>query len=220
MISHQSHIIIYTFKNQTLKYYLQDFFFIIYYFWNDKNVQTKKKNVLNIVPWILCSHYVLWLIWQFHICQCKTHISRAVVHRCMCVCVDLVIKNEDYPCLLCESNFPSEDVLAEHLQSLHQRGRTEDKEFKCSSCGKEFPVKQALQRQSVPHTHSHWQYTAHQCLIMLISCLFVVFFTVQRAQLHQKTLQKFISVSCVTAASVQSPGTVLWNMSPVSILLR
>lgn len=87
------------------------------------------------------------------------------------MCVDLVIKNEDYPCLLCESNFPSEDVLAEHLQSLHQRGRTEDKEFKCSSCGKEFPVKQALQRQSVPHTHSHSVYSAsvsHNADIMFI----------------------------------------------------
>uniref|UniRef100_A0A9J7ZYL7 Zinc finger protein n=1 Tax=Cyprinus carpio carpio TaxID=630221 RepID=A0A9J7ZYL7_CYPCA len=55
------------------------------------------------------------------------------------------LSKEDNPCLLCESSFPSEEVLAEHLQSLDQRGSTEDKEFKCHSCGKEFPVKQALQ---------------------------------------------------------------------------
>uniref|UniRef100_A0AAY5ET36 Zinc finger protein n=1 Tax=Electrophorus electricus TaxID=8005 RepID=A0AAY5ET36_ELEEL len=56
------------------------------------------------------------------------------------------VMKEDHPCLLCESSFPSEEVLAEHLQSLHQRASTEDKEFKCRNCGKEFPVRQALQR--------------------------------------------------------------------------
>uniref|UniRef100_A0A673JBU4 Zinc finger protein n=1 Tax=Sinocyclocheilus rhinocerous TaxID=307959 RepID=A0A673JBU4_9TELE len=67
---------------------------------------------------------------------------------------ELVIKKEDYPCLLCESSFPSEEVLAEHLQSLHQRGSAEDKELKCRTCGKEFPVKQALQRHVLHCTES------------------------------------------------------------------
>ena len=58
-----------------------------------------------------------------------------------------VIKKEDHPCLLCESSFPSEEVLAAHLQSLHQRPSVEEKEFKCRNCSKKFPVKQALQRQ-------------------------------------------------------------------------
>uniref|UniRef100_A0A673C050 Zinc finger protein n=1 Tax=Sphaeramia orbicularis TaxID=375764 RepID=A0A673C050_9TELE len=53
---------------------------------------------------------------------------------------------EDHPCLLCESSFPSEEILAAHLQSLHQRPSTEEKEFKCRNCGKKFPIKQALQR--------------------------------------------------------------------------
>uniref|UniRef100_A0A3B3T3J1 Zinc finger protein n=1 Tax=Paramormyrops kingsleyae TaxID=1676925 RepID=A0A3B3T3J1_9TELE len=59
---------------------------------------------------------------------------------------DVMIKKEDHPCLLCESSFPSEEVLAAHLQSLHQRPSGDDKEFKCRNCGKRFPVKQALQR--------------------------------------------------------------------------
>ncbi|XP_030643206.1 PR domain zinc finger protein 5 [Chanos chanos] len=67
---------------------------------------------------------------------------------------DLVIKKEDHPCLLCESSFPSEEILAAHLQSLHQRPSTEGKEFKCKSCGKEFPVKQALQRHVLHCTES------------------------------------------------------------------
>lgn len=82
---------------------------------------------------------------------------------------ELVIKKEDYPCLLCESSFPSEEVLAEHLQSLHQRGSTEDKEFKCHSCGKEFPVKQALQRHVLHCTESSASSgdpsKAHQCVL-------------------------------------------------------
>lgn len=68
----------------------------------------------------------------------------------VCVWAELVIKKEDHPCLLCESSFPSEEILAAHLQSLHQRPCTEEKDFKCRNCGKKFPVKQALQRQWVP----------------------------------------------------------------------
>ncbi|KAM8745678.1 PR domain zinc finger protein 5 isoform 2-T2 [Acanthopagrus schlegelii] len=60
--------------------------------------------------------------------------------------MELVIKKEDHPCLLCESSFPSEEILAAHLQSLHQRPCTEEKDFKCRNCGKKFPIKQALQR--------------------------------------------------------------------------
>ncbi|XP_036834235.1 PR domain zinc finger protein 5 isoform X1 [Oncorhynchus mykiss] len=60
--------------------------------------------------------------------------------------MELVIKKEDHPCLLCESSFPSEEILAAHLQSLHQRPSTEEKEYKCRNCGKKFPIKQALQR--------------------------------------------------------------------------
>ncbi|KAB0343701.1 hypothetical protein FD754_020627 [Muntiacus muntjak] len=52
---------------------------------------------------------------------------------------------EDYACPQCESSFTSEEILAEHLQTLHQKP-TEEKEYKCKSCGKKFPVKQALQR--------------------------------------------------------------------------
>ncbi|XDV45459.1 hypothetical protein PO909_013556 [Leuciscus waleckii] len=78
---------------------------------------------------------------------------------------ELVIKNEDYPCLLCENNFPSEDMLAEHLQSFHQRGSTEDKEFKCRSCGKEFPVKQALQRHTESSASSEDPSKVHQCVL-------------------------------------------------------
>ena len=55
---------------------------------------------------------------------------------------------EDYACPQCESSFTSEEILAEHLQTLHQKP-TEEKEYKCKSCGKKFPVKQALQRQCV-----------------------------------------------------------------------
>ncbi|KAK1342287.1 hypothetical protein QTO34_015043 [Cnephaeus nilssonii] len=51
-------------------------------------------------------------------------------------------------CPQCESSFPSEEVLAEHLHALH---RTPDgeKEFKCKACGKKFPVRQALQRHAL-----------------------------------------------------------------------
>uniref|UniRef100_A0A8C8ZP37 Zinc finger protein n=1 Tax=Prolemur simus TaxID=1328070 RepID=A0A8C8ZP37_PROSS len=54
-------------------------------------------------------------------------------------------RGEDCACPHCESSFASEDILAEHLQALHQKP-TEEKEFKCKNCGKKFPVKQALQR--------------------------------------------------------------------------
>ncbi|XP_073459465.1 PR domain zinc finger protein 5 isoform X4 [Aquarana catesbeiana] len=52
---------------------------------------------------------------------------------------------DDHDCPLCESSFPSHEILAEHLQALHQKP-SEEKEFKCRNCGKKFPVKQALQR--------------------------------------------------------------------------
>ncbi|KAM9677452.1 PR domain zinc finger protein 5 isoform 2-T2 [Trichechus inunguis] len=57
---------------------------------------------------------------------------------------------EDYACPQCESSFTSEEILAEHLQTLHQKP-TEEKEFKCKNCGKKFPVKQALQRHFEQH---------------------------------------------------------------------
>ncbi|XP_077878300.1 PR domain zinc finger protein 5 isoform X1 [Ictidomys tridecemlineatus] len=57
---------------------------------------------------------------------------------------------EDFACPQCESSFPSAEILAEHLQMLHQRP-TEEKEFKCKICGKKFPVQQALQRHSEQH---------------------------------------------------------------------
>uniref|UniRef100_A0A2K6G5W8 Zinc finger protein n=1 Tax=Propithecus coquereli TaxID=379532 RepID=A0A2K6G5W8_PROCO len=57
---------------------------------------------------------------------------------------------EDCACPHCESSFTSEDILAEHLQTLHHKP-TEEKEFKCKNCGKKFPVKQALQRHFEQH---------------------------------------------------------------------
>ncbi|KAG8512612.1 LOW QUALITY PROTEIN: PR domain zinc finger protein 5, partial [Galemys pyrenaicus] len=57
---------------------------------------------------------------------------------------------EDYACPQCESSFTSEEILSEHLQTLHQKP-TEEKEFKCKNCGKKFPVKQALQRHFELH---------------------------------------------------------------------
>uniref|UniRef100_A0A7N5JA46 Zinc finger protein n=1 Tax=Ailuropoda melanoleuca TaxID=9646 RepID=A0A7N5JA46_AILME len=57
---------------------------------------------------------------------------------------------EDYACPQCDSSFTSEEILAEHLQTLHQKP-TEEKEFQCKSCGKKFPVKQALQRHFEQH---------------------------------------------------------------------
>ncbi|XP_017656490.1 PR domain zinc finger protein 5 isoform X2 [Nannospalax galili] len=58
---------------------------------------------------------------------------------------DLLGCKEDYACPQCESSFASEEILAEHLRTLHQKP-TGEKEFKCKKCGKKFPVKQALQR--------------------------------------------------------------------------
>ncbi|CAL8273773.1 unnamed protein product [Arctogadus glacialis] len=79
-----------------------------------------------------------------------------------------LIKKEDHPCLLCESSFPSEEVLAAHLQSLHQRPSGEDKEFKCRNCSKRFPVKQALQRHVLHCSEalaSAGGHKGHQCSI-------------------------------------------------------
>ncbi|XP_069878152.1 PR domain zinc finger protein 5 isoform X1 [Dipodomys merriami] len=55
---------------------------------------------------------------------------------------------EEHACSQCKLNFPSEEILAEHVQTLHQRA-TEEKEVKCKNCGKKFPVKQALQRHAL-----------------------------------------------------------------------
>ncbi|XP_031167742.1 PR domain zinc finger protein 5 [Sander lucioperca] len=82
--------------------------------------------------------------------------------------MELIIKKEDHPCLLCESSFPSEEILAAHLQSLHQRPSTEEKEFKCKNCGKKFPIKQALQRHVLHCSESldpSGDSKAHQCSI-------------------------------------------------------
>lgn len=54
-----------------------------------------------------------------------------------------------HACPRCESSFASEEVLAEHLLSLHRTPGAEE-ESECGGCGKAFPVKQALQRQCVP----------------------------------------------------------------------
>lgn len=61
---------------------------------------------------------------------------------------DTLTCKEDHACPNCESSFASQEILAEHLQTLHQKP-SEEKEFKCRNCGKKFPVKQALQRQWV-----------------------------------------------------------------------
>ncbi|XP_062055669.1 PR domain zinc finger protein 5 isoform X3 [Lepus europaeus] len=63
---------------------------------------------------------------------------------------DLLDCKDDCACPHCESSFASEEILAEHLQTLHQKP-TEEKEYKCKSCGKKFPVKQALQRHFEQH---------------------------------------------------------------------
>uniref|UniRef100_A0A2D4J001 C2H2-type domain-containing protein n=1 Tax=Micrurus lemniscatus lemniscatus TaxID=129467 RepID=A0A2D4J001_MICLE len=59
----------------------------------------------------------------------------------------------DHACPNCESSFPSQEILAEHLQTLHQKP-SEEKEFKCRNCGKKFPVKQALQRHVLQCTEN------------------------------------------------------------------
>ncbi|OCT99904.1 hypothetical protein XELAEV_18005688mg [Xenopus laevis] len=63
---------------------------------------------------------------------------------------EYVTCKEDHRCPHCESSFPSQEILAEHLQALHQKP-VEEKEFKCRNCGKKFPVKQALQRHLEQH---------------------------------------------------------------------
>ncbi|XP_027514816.1 PR domain zinc finger protein 5 isoform X2 [Corapipo altera] len=60
---------------------------------------------------------------------------------------------EDHACPHCESSFASQEILAEHLQTLHQKP-SEEKEFKCRNCGKKFPVKQALQRHVLQCTEN------------------------------------------------------------------
>ncbi|XP_048365943.1 PR domain zinc finger protein 5 isoform X2 [Sphaerodactylus townsendi] len=66
---------------------------------------------------------------------------------------DSVHCKEDHACPNCESSFASQEILAEHLQTLHQKP-SEDKEFKCRNCGKKFPVKQALQRHVLQCTEN------------------------------------------------------------------
>ncbi|XP_069782894.1 PR domain zinc finger protein 5 [Narcine bancroftii] len=66
---------------------------------------------------------------------------------------DLLSDKEGYSCPQCQSSFPSQDILAEHLQSLHQKP-SEEKEFKCRNCGKKFPIKQALQRHVLQCTEN------------------------------------------------------------------
>lgn len=112
---------------------------------------------------LVCNPKHRWFIYHTHgrkITQKRAYIC--LLDLCsVCVCArllstELVIKKEDHPCLLCESSFPSEEILAAHLQSLHQRPCTEEKDFKCRNCGKKFPIKQALQRQwvfcSIPYS--------------------------------------------------------------------
>ncbi|XP_062898301.1 PR domain zinc finger protein 5 isoform X5 [Mobula hypostoma] len=66
---------------------------------------------------------------------------------------DLLGNKEGYSCPQCECCFRSQDILAEHLQSLHQKP-SEEKEFKCRNCGKKFPIKQALQRHVLQCTEN------------------------------------------------------------------
>lgn len=76
---------------------------------------------------------------------------------------------EDHACPQCESSFPSEEVLAEHLHALH-RAPDVEKEFKCKPCGKTFPVRQALQRHALqcpargsPKDSSHGSFQCSVC---------------------------------------------------------
>ncbi|XP_010124955.1 PREDICTED: PR domain zinc finger protein 5 [Chlamydotis macqueenii] len=66
---------------------------------------------------------------------------------------DALTCKEDHACPNCESSFASQEILAEHLQTLHQKP-SEEKEFKCRNCGKKFPVKQALQRHVLQCTEN------------------------------------------------------------------
>ncbi|MBN3288643.1 PRDM5 protein, partial [Polyodon spathula] len=60
---------------------------------------------------------------------------------------------DDHPCPHCENSFPSQVILAAHLQTLHQKP-SEEKELKCRNCGKKFPVKQAFQRHILQCTEN------------------------------------------------------------------
>ncbi|XP_018107187.1 PR domain zinc finger protein 5 isoform X2 [Xenopus laevis] len=81
---------------------------------------------------------------------------------------EYVTCKEDHRCPHCESSFPSQEILAEHLQALHQKP-VEEKEFKCRNCGKKFPVKQALQRhvlqctENIIHGDSSSSYQCSVC---------------------------------------------------------
>ncbi|KAG8454023.1 hypothetical protein GDO86_000595, partial [Hymenochirus boettgeri] len=80
---------------------------------------------------------------------------------------EYVTFKEDHCCPHCDSSFPSQDILAEHLQALHQKP-TEEKEFKCRNCGKKFPVKQALQRhvlQCAENSISGDTSSSYQCSV-------------------------------------------------------
>uniref|UniRef100_UPI00398EC8BD PR domain zinc finger protein 5 isoform X2 n=1 Tax=Pristiophorus japonicus TaxID=55135 RepID=UPI00398EC8BD len=84
---------------------------------------------------------------------------------------DMSSDKEGYACPQCESSFRSQDILAEHLQSLHQKP-SEEKEFKCRNCGKKFPVKQALQRHVLQCTENVLPgdtSRSHQCSVCNIS---------------------------------------------------
>lgn len=94
-------------------------------------------------------------------------VNSSVVH-----CTGHLGCEEDFACPQCESSFPSEEVLTEHLQSLHQKP-TGEKEFKCENCGKKFPVRQALQRQCVcsgwfSHAQAVRWFTVHD--VCLCAC--------------------------------------------------
>ncbi|XP_041053091.1 PR domain zinc finger protein 5 isoform X6 [Carcharodon carcharias] len=84
---------------------------------------------------------------------------------------EILSDKEGYACPQCESSFQSQDILAEHLQSLHQKP-SEEKEFKCRNCGKKFPVKQALQRHVLQCTENVLAgdtARSHQCSVCNIS---------------------------------------------------
>ncbi|XP_054550494.1 PR domain zinc finger protein 5 isoform X3 [Talpa occidentalis] len=93
---------------------------------------------------------------------------------------------EDYACPQCESSFTSEEILSEHLQTLHQKPR-EEKEFKCKNCGKKFPVKQALQRhvlQCTAKSRGKDSSRSFQCSVCSSS-----FNSASSFELHQETCQ-------------------------------
>lgn len=138
---------------------------------------------------------------------------------CTCVCAELVIKKEDHPCLLCESSFPSEEILAAHLQSLHQRPCTEEKDFKCRNCGKKFPVKQALQRQWVLLLCSYRLAHANALLLRCSSRLVchISFKVCHEKDILHKMLQLSLHVQC--SALFRVAGS-FWRVqsAPVHVL--